>query len=77
MGWRLRPEALAERGISAGRFPEKEIVAGAEDFLHQALKVPDTVRFIAAYLNQSFYFSPTAYDGASPSSGQPFEGVSS
>jgi len=53
------PEALAERGISAGRFPEKDLVAGAEDFLHQALKVPDTVRFIAAYLNQSFYFSPT------------------
>ncbi len=53
------PEALAERGIFAGRFPEKELIAGAEAFLHEALKVPDTVRFIAAYLNQSFYFSPT------------------
>lgn len=52
------PEALAEKGLSAGRFPEKEIVTQAEAFLHEALKMPDTVQIIAAYINQSIYFSP-------------------
>jgi len=55
------PEAMAERGVSAGRFPEKELVARCEAFLHEVLKVPDTVRIISAYLNQSFYFSPQLY----------------
>jgi len=53
------PEALAEKGIFAGRFPEKDMTTQAEVFLHEALKVPDTVRIIATYINQSFYFSPT------------------
>ncbi len=52
------PEALAEKGLSAGRFPEKEMTTRAEAFLHEALKIPDTVQIIAAYINQSFYFSP-------------------
>jgi hypothetical protein len=34
------------------------MLARAEAFLHEAFKVPDTVQFIAAFLNQSFYFSP-------------------
>ncbi len=52
------PEALAEKGLSAGRFPEKELLIQAEAFLHETLKLADTVQLISAYLNQSFYFSP-------------------
>lgn len=51
------PEALAERGLSAGRFPERALVQEAESLLHAALALPDTVRFIAEYRNQAFYFS--------------------
>jgi predicted AlkP superfamily pyrophosphatase or phosphodiesterase len=52
------PEALSENKLHAGRFPETEMLARAEAFLHEAFKMPDTVQFIAAFLNQSFYFSP-------------------
>ncbi len=51
------PEALAQQGFSAGRYPEKELRARAEAFLRAALALPETTEVLAAFLNQSFYFS--------------------
>ncbi len=52
------PESVASHGVSASRFPETTLISSAESLLHGVLEVPDSVRLIAAYLNQSFYFSP-------------------
>jgi predicted AlkP superfamily pyrophosphatase or phosphodiesterase len=51
------PEVLAEQKRSAGRYPEKALVAEAQAFLRQLLGWPDTAQPIAAFLNQSFYLS--------------------
>lgn len=53
------PEVLAEKGWSAGRFPEKDLLMKAQAYLRTALHLPDTAQPIAAFLNQSFYFAST------------------
>ncbi|MCX8112455.1 MAG: alkaline phosphatase family protein [Bacteroidia bacterium] len=51
------PEALVEKGWNAGRYPEKALLAEAQAYLRSMMFLPDTLRPIEAFLNQSFYFA--------------------
>lgn len=51
------PEMLAEKGWSAGRYPERSLVSEAQSYLREVLQLPDTSRPIAAFINQSFYLA--------------------
>ena len=52
------PEALAERGWNAGRYPEAQLLEQAQHFLRGLLGLVDPTKPIAAFVNQNFYFSP-------------------
>ncbi|MDW8236588.1 MAG: alkaline phosphatase family protein [Bacteroidia bacterium] len=58
------PEVMAEKRLPAGRYPEDSLVARAQSFLIQSLKLSPDEKPITAFLNQSFYLSPAQREEA-------------
>jgi len=53
------PGVVSERGFPGGRYPEADPVPRAQAYLRSALGLPPEASPIAAFANQSFYFSPS------------------